>query len=376
MAGFVNRSRGAWAVLVVGWVLSCGPSSAPGTANSGGDAGAGGAAAGGHGGQGGTAGGGGSGGQGGVLEERPPKPEGLVSYVTGKDADNPITPQGPGLILMGGGTDVDAAFVWWKPYIAGGDVVVLRASGADGYNAYLHDDIGGCDSVETLLVTSKALAADPYVVWTVEHAEGIFLAGGDQAKYLNFWKDTPLEDALSAAHERGAVIGGTSAGCAVLGQLMFAAYNDTVYSNEALADPYNMYMTMERDFVPFAALSGWITDTHFVTRDRMGRLVGFLARIVQDGWSLAPIGVGVDEATAIVVGPDNMGEVMGSGAAYVVKTTEAPTLCAPGMPLEFANLTSQKLVAGDKLAFPSGATNVAAAPLSASGGTLTPANPY
>jgi hypothetical protein len=68
----------------------------------------------------------------------PLPPAGLVHYVTGSDANADVTPTGPGLILMGGGTDVDAAFQWWKPRISGGDVVVLRASGADGYNDYLY----------------------------------------------------------------------------------------------------------------------------------------------------------------------------------------------------------------------------------------------
>lgn len=374
MAERVNR----WLLgaVVFGSVLvaACG---APNMLETGGGGAGATASQGGGGGQGGepALGGGGSGG-GGLSDVRPPKPAGLVSYVTGNDADNPVQPQGPGWILMGGGTDVDEAFTWWKPLIAGGDVVVLRASGADGYNSYLYSDIGGCDSVETMLVTSKALAEDPYVAWTVAHAEGIFLAGGDQAQYLTFWKDTPLAGALSAAYARGAVLGGTSAGCAVLGQYIFAAYNDTVYSDEALADPYNMYMTMERDFVPFPALQGWITDTHFVTRDRMGRLVGFLARIMQDGWSDAPIGIGIDEETAVVIGPDSVGQVLGNSAVYVVKPSAPPAVCAPGEALEIAGLTSQKLQAGDLVTFPSGESDAPPQALSASGGALTPADPY
>ena len=277
---------------------------------------------------------------------------------------------------MGGGTDVDAAFTWWKPYLQGGDVVVLRTSGADGYNSYLYSDIGGCDSVETLLVTTPALAADPYVAWTIRHAEGVFLAGGDQATYLTAWKDSPVRDALMEAYGRGAVIGGTSAGCAVLGEWMFAAYNDTVYSDEALADPYNTYMTMERNFLSLPLLQGVLTDTHFVTRDRMGRLVAFLGRVVADGWSAAPIGIGVDEETAIVVGPDGKGTVLGSGAAYVVRPSGPPTTCEAGKPLEYGGLTSTKLVLGDAVTFPGAVTVSPGQPLSASGGVLSPANPY
>lgn len=296
--------------------------------------------------------------------------------MTGNDADKDVTPTGPGVILMGGGTDVDAAFTWWKPFLAGGDVVVLRTSGADGYNDYLYKTIGGCDSVETLMVTTPDLAADPYVTWTVEHAEGIFLSGGDQGKYLQTWKGTPLAGAIMKAYGRGAIVGGTSAGCAVLGQDMFAAYNDTVYSNEALADPYNQYMTMERDFLSIPLLAGVLTDTHFVKRDRMGRLVAFLARVVQDDWAPSVVGIGVDEATAIVAGPDGEGKVLGSGAAYVVNSSGKPTTCVAGKPLAYSGLTYAKLVAGDTVSLPSGATPAPKMSLSATDGALVPANPY
>lgn len=307
---------------------------------------------------------------------RPDKPADLESYLTGNDADSDVKPTGPGVILMGGGTDVDAAFTWWKPYLSGGDVVVLRTSGADGYNSYLYKDIGGCDSVETLLVTTPALAKDPYVSWTIAHAEGIFIAGGDQGQYLKTWKDTPVATAIQAAQDRGAIVGGTSAGCAVLGEMMFAAYNDTVYSDEALSDPYNPYMTMERGFLALPLLTGVITDTHFVTRDRMGRLVSFLGRIVQDGWAAEAIGIGVDEETAIVAGPDGKGQVLGKGAAYVLRSKGKPAACEAGKALEYAGLSLTKLVPGDTVTLPAGVTAAGATSLSASGGMLTPANPY
>ena len=278
---------------------------------------------------------------------------------------------------MGGGTDVDEAFLWWRDLVAGGDVVVLRASGADGYNDYLFEDIGGCDSVETLLVDTRALADDPYVAFRIEHAEGVFIAGGDQAEYLLAWKDAAVEDALAAAWRHGAVLGGTSAGAAVLGELVYAAYNDSVYSDEALADPYNQYMTLDRDFLALEPLAGWITDTHFRERDRMGRLVGFVARIVADGWAANARGMGVDESTALVVGPDGAGTVLGDGAVYVVEHDGPPAQCVPGEPLEFDGLSVRALHAGDTIALPSGRTSVAASPLAASGGALDPPDhPY
>lgn len=321
-----------------------------------------------------TTGGSSSGASTGAPDERPPLPPGLVVYVTGNDGDADVAPAGPGLILMGGGTDVDAAFEWQAPLVAGGDVVVLRASGADGYNDYLFTDIGGVDSVETMLVTDKALAEDPYVAWTLAHAEAVFIAGGDQAVYMTAWKDTPVEAALMQVWARGGVIGGTSAGLAVLGEFVYAAYNDSVIEDEALLDPYNMYMTLDRDFLALPPLVGVVTDSHFTERRRLCRLIGFVARIVEDGWSAAAIGIGIDEQTALVVGPDAVGHVLGVGQVHVLHSEGPPQVCDPGQALEYAGLDWYTLQSGDTLALPQGLPEgIGAQPLSASGGALTPA---
>jgi cyanophycinase len=210
----------------------------------------------------------------------------------------------------------------------------------------------------------------------IAHAEGIFIAGGDQAKYLSLWKGTAVQTALQAAWARGAAIGGTSAGCDVLGAFIFGAQNGSVYSDEALADPYNMYMTMDRDFLALPPLAGTVMDTHFAQRDRMGRLVGFVARILADGWATTAQGIGVDEGTAIVVDKTGMGKVVGAGSAYLVRPTAAPSVCQQGKALEFANVSYVKLSAGDTVTLPAGAATGAMMTLSASGGNLTPANPY
>lgn len=304
----------------------------------------------------------------------PERPAELTAWLVGNDADAPVTPAGPGLVLMGGGTDVDAAFTWWAPRVAGGDVVVLRTSGEDGYNDYL---LGfGADSVETMRVDTRALADSDYVAWRVAHAEGVFLAGGDQATYVTAWKGTRLAGALGTVWARGGVVGGTSAGCAVLGEIVFAALQGSVYSDEALGDPYNPYMTMERQFVAFAPVAGVVTDTHFAARDRMGRLVAFMARAAQDGWATSPIGLGVDEGTALVVDGSGLGVVLGDGHVYLVVPGGAPSTCAPGQPLDWSGLTLHRLAAGDTVTLPAGTTAVPGAPLAADGGTLTPADPY
>ena len=44
----------------------------------------------------------------------------------------------PGAVLMGGSTDVDEAFEWQIEHANRGDFLILRASGADGYNVNIN----------------------------------------------------------------------------------------------------------------------------------------------------------------------------------------------------------------------------------------------
>src|SRR4029079_13240446 len=115
---------------------------------------------------------------------------------------------------------------------------------------------------------------------------------------------------------------------------------------------------------------------HFAERDRMGRMVGFLGRIITDGWAPSAHGLGIGEATALVVDPKGQGTVLGSGAVYLLDATSAPAVCVAGKPLEYAGLALHKLGAGATVALTSGVTSAPATPLGASGGVLSPANPY
>ncbi|MBC8011862.1 MAG: hypothetical protein H7067_17385, partial [Burkholderiales bacterium] len=86
-----------------------------------------------------------------------------------------------GLLRSGGGGDVDAAWRWVIACAAGGDIVVLRAGGGDGYQKFIHETIGGVASVTTLKFLDASAAQDPAVIARIASAEGVFLAGGDQS---------------------------------------------------------------------------------------------------------------------------------------------------------------------------------------------------
>ncbi|HJS28769.1 MAG TPA: cyanophycinase, partial [Anaerolineales bacterium] len=217
--------------------------------------------------------------------------------------------------------------------------------GSDGYNEYIYG-LGPVNSVESLVITSAAAANHPFVTSKVANAEALFIAGGNQWNYVNFWKGTALEDAIHTLRDQNVPIGGTSAGLAILGEFAFSAENGTVYSDEALENPYNQYMTLEQDFLEFPILSGAITDSHFKEDNRMGRLVAFLARILQDGWASEAKGIGVSEKTALLVEPDGSASVVGTGGVYFLQSPGMPEVCQPSAPLTFQDVGIYRVFAG------------------------------
>ena len=231
----------------------------------------------------------------------------------------------------------------------GGEIVVLRASGTDAYNPYFHQ-LCPNNSVTTLLTTSAEAASDLLAIQHVRDAHAIFLAGGDQSNYVRFWAGS-LQREINAAIARGVPIGGTSAGLAVLGQFAFSARNDTVTSAEALANPFDAKVTLDRDFISIPSLRGIITDSHFSARQRMGRTVAFLARIVHDGWARPAYAIGIDEATAVLVEADGHATVAGKGAAYFLELAHQPEQCEPGKPLTVKQVAAYKLSAGSASKF-------------------------
>ncbi|XWW47374.1 cyanophycinase [Fibrella sp. USSR17] len=258
---------------------------------------------------------------------------GPTIWLTG-DVTDVTTTTSPGILLAGGSTDVDDAMRWFLRKSGGGDVVVLRASGADGYNTYLYSTLGETvNSVETILLNSAAWVNDERVVQTIRNAEALFIAGGDQGKYVNFWKDSKVEDAINyLINTKKVPVGGTSAGCAILGAIYYPAFNESLTSAEALSDPYHTNLMLgKNDFVNAPFLANTITDTHFAQRNRQGRLVAFLARMQTD-WHITGRGIGISEKTAVAIEPTGIATVFGSGVAYFATPSGSgkPEQCVAG----------------------------------------------
>ena len=207
------------------------------------------------------------------------EPINFTLHSTGNTNIN-TTPQG-GIVLMGGSSEDDNAMRWFLNRASGGDIVVLRTSGSDGYNQYMYQDLGvTVNSVNTIVFTEPSEHYD--IITLINNAEGIWFAGGDQSTYINYWNNSAIQQALKNAINRNVVIGGTSAGMAIFG--------DCVWTGEELID----------DFLDIPMFDGIIFDTHFTERNRLERLKGF----IND--SSCDIGIGADETSAIIFNTDSL----------------------------------------------------------------------
>lgn len=245
------------------------------------------------------------------------KAQNYISYFTGDTTDVETIPTA-GTVLMGGATENDNAMRWFLERAGGGDVVVLRTTGDDGYNDYFYSDLGVIvNSVETIICNDAASGADPYVIHQVENAEALWFAGGDQWDYIQYWRNTPLEDVFNVLiNDKKIPIGGTSAGCAIQGEAYFSAENGTITSTQALHDPYHNLMTLGySDFIDNPATKQIITDTHYDNPDRRGRHIAFLARLYQET-GVPYYGIGVEEYTAVCIDENNIAHVYGSYPYY------------------------------------------------------------
>jgi len=214
-----------------------------------------------------------------------------VTQTRGFDAPHPlpvIDPAGiPGpLVIVGGGTmtdDIRTAFV----DLAGKDkakIVVIPTASADADDATKADSFLKQwqtlkpASVELLHTRDVTKANDPDFVKPLTEATGVWFSGGDQSRITAAYRGTLTEKELKKLHARGGVIGGTSAGAAIMSDLMITGGTDTARTADGLG------------FLP-----GFVVDQHFVARKRQLRLAGVIAA------NPGRVGVGIDESTALVV---------------------------------------------------------------------------
>lgn len=314
---------------------------------------------------------------------RPPKPSDLDVWITGNPEDAVVDlSNGPALLLMGGGGEVtksfrDRAF----PILPGGDIVVLRTSGSDGYNNYFYNNIttgpNRPNSVETMRVDSRAKANSAYVAWVLDTAEMIWMAGGDQSTYTANWRGTEVERAIRDAWDRGAVIGGTSAGMAVASEFIYdPAGVGSLTSAQALANPFHPNLKISDRLFDSPWMDGAITDTHFRNRDRMARSLAMMANLRETGRADVIRGVALSEQSAVFIDRNGIGTVdLGNNAdaLYILMETEDTerTQVVPNLPLIYGPVARYRLVDGQTFDFNTWTTSVQPLMLTVDGSNST-----
>lgn len=265
-------------------------------------------------------------------------------YHTGDTADAVVTPS-RGVVLMGGAGEHDAAMRWFLQRANGGDVVVLRTSGGAGYQNYLYQQLGvPVNSVRTFVLKSRQHSFDPEVIKYVSRAEAIWIAGGNQATYVNYWKDTPIDSLINHLYNvKGGVVGGISAGMAILTGFYYPALTSSAQSNTVLNDPYHSSVTLGiNDFIQIPILQRVIGDTHFNNPDRRGRLITFMARLLAEK-GLPVMGIGAHEYCAVTISDSGIARVYGEFPIYQTDrvifirlscdTPQTPEVLVAGSPL-------------------------------------------
>jgi cyanophycinase len=196
---------------------------------------------------------------------------------------------------------------------ADGHVVVISTASSLGEEAterYRELFTGlGIGRVTGLHPEERAEANDPAIGKLLAEATGVFLTGGNQSRLTQVVGGTKLADGLLLAHDRGAVLAGTSAGASAMASHMvaFGASGPT---------PKNRMVHLSAGL---GILQNLVIDQHFEQRGRIGRLLALVAQ------SPSLLGVGVDEDTCAIVHPDRTLQVIGKGAATVVDGSHVKT---------------------------------------------------
>lgn len=214
------------------------------------------------------------------------------------------------LIIIGGAEDKENDRLVLREFVrrSGGTqahIVVMTAATSmprevgEDYRA-IFEKLGAKD-VRIVDTERREDASDPKALEDIEQATGVFFTGGDQARITDALKGTEMDKLLHKKFAQGLVIAGTSAGAAMMPDMM-------IVEGDSDTNPRMEVVKMEPGM---GFLPGVVIDQHFIQRGRLGRLVSALAQ------QPVVLGFGIDENTAIAVNGNEI-EVIGEGAVTIV----------------------------------------------------------
>ena len=163
----------------------------------------------------------------------------------------------------------------------------------------------GVEDVKVVNTEYREDSSKPELIEIIQNATGVFFTGGDQSRIITLIKDTQLDAAIHKRYAEGAVVAGTSAGAAMMPDIM-------IIEGDSETNPRADVVAMGPGM---GFLPGIVVDQHFSQRGRLGRLISALAL------QPAVLGIGIDENTAVAVN-GNQFEVIGAGSVTVVDESE------------------------------------------------------
>lgn len=229
-------------------------------------------------------------------------------------------PQGSLVIVGGGDTpeEVQKKFVALAGGVGKARIAVLpMANTADDEEAReVQGDFQKLGAQVQILSLTRAQAQIPQSADLIKSFSGFWYTGGDQSKLLAILENTAVLKAIDTRFQQGAVVGGTSAGAAVMSGVML-----TGRWKPALTPEETEYLNIAKGMLDvsrgFGIFKGAIVDQHFDTRARYNRLIS----AVLDHPQL--VGVGIDEETALLVRPDGVWEVLGRHYVKIIDARKA-----------------------------------------------------
>ena len=286
----------------------------------------------------------------------PPPPETSANIIKSGN-DQPVNPElnGPSIYLMGKGMPALSSYSYFLETLADSpvDIVVLAGSFASGSSVTPECDLlmelESANSCITATVQTEEEANSTDIVEIIDQSEAVYFAGGNQCVYVN-WRGSGLHEAINQLIERGGGIGGGSAGLAIQGDMIYDGCSGSVRSDEALSDPYHENISISEGLFDLSPLVYTITDSHFSERDRLGRLISFMARITSEKDRDVYFGLGLDDNTSVIIDKDNIGIVYG-GYATRLKTTEKAQQAVEGSPVAIYNIERVVAAPGDTINF-------------------------
>ncbi len=257
------------------------------------------------------------------------------------------------VLLVGGGSEdygdwSDQPYKWLVDKAPNRKILVLHYSTTTTFFTGYFPSLSSC-TVSNLAVSSVTQANDSATYQFILQHDGIFLRGGDQAQYVSKWKGTLVEQAINEVFQRGGVIGGTSAGEVILSDVSYISGNSDTGS--LLRNPSSS-ITLDDEFFPLAP--NILAESHTNERGRLGRLPVFLARY-KNSSSREITGIGVDANTALAIGLDGTGEVMGGSAVSILRwAPDTDYQIESGKPFSMHYMKFDQLLPGYKINFNTG----------------------